>query len=110
MTSMLKPHLIVAYRLEDKDGNSPFYITSSHTHFPVNVYPEIGDFSYAFLNPTKFLEKEYYSFYLSEEYFLYEYLLMSCCTTDAYGAVSFRSKSVISKQKLAKGMILWQDE
>ena len=98
--------IIIAYRIEDKDGNSPFCVSSIHNHFPENVYPDYQDYRYAYLNITKFLEPEYYKYYVDDKYFLYEYLIQPCmASVSRTGAVSFRSSSIISKTKLMKGMI-----
>lgn len=97
---------IVAYRIEDKDGNSPFIVFSTHNHFPENVYPDYEDYRYAYLDLNKFLEPEYYKHYKDDKYFLYEYLLQpGLVSISRTGAVSFRSISIISKTKLEKGMI-----
>ena len=103
--------IIVAYRIEDANGNSPFCVSSTRNHFPESVYPDYGDYRYAYLNPTQFMEPEYYTYYQREDYFLYEYLLFPCMVSVSHtGAVSFRSCSVVSKSKLKKGMISWQEK
>ena len=100
---------IIAYRIEDKDGNSPFYITSTKNHFAENVYPDYEDYYYAYLNMTKFLEPEYYVYYKEDKYILYEYLLLSTKSfIDYTGAVCYRSDAVLSKSKIRKGRTLWQ--
>jgi hypothetical protein len=94
--------LIIAYRLEDKNGNSPFYITSTKNHFPHNVYPDYEDYRYAYLDLTKFLEPEYLVYYHDDNYFLYEYLLRPIMTSVNGEAVSFRQVSVVSRLQLSK--------
>ena len=104
-------NLIVVYRIEDKNGNSPFYVSSVKNHFPQNVYPDYGNYRYGYCNPNTFLEPEYYAFYNDDKYDLFEYLLYpKTISVSSTGVVSFRPQSVISKTKLMKGLISWQIE
>lgn len=110
MTYQSWHRLIIAYRIEDKNGNSPFIVSATRNHFPQNVYPDYQDYRYAYLNLTKFLEPEYFIYYKDENYFLYEYLIQpSMASVSRTGAVSFRSNAIISKSKLMKGMITWAE-
>jgi hypothetical protein len=110
----MTPHpwhqIIIAYRIEDSNGNSPFIISSSRNHFSENVYPDYEDYRYAYINMNKFLEPEYYPYYMDDQYSLFEYLISPCmASVDSTGAVSFRSQSVLSKTKLMKGMVTWAE-
>ena len=103
--------VIVVYRIEDKNGNSPFYVSSIKNHFPQNVYPDYGDFCFAYCNPNVFLEPEYYTFYGDDKYDLFEYLLYpNTISVSSVGVVSYRPQSIISKTKLMKGLVSWRIE
>lgn len=102
--------VVIAYRIEDKHGNSPFVVSETKNHFSHNVYPDYEDYHFAYLSPAKFLEKEYYMYYITEEYSLYEYLLRpDTISIGSEGAVSFRSISVRSKTQLHKGALQRSD-
>lgn len=96
MTTVDETHtVIIAYRLEDKYGNSPFYVSCDNRHFPVDVYPDSGQWKYAFMNPCRFLEHGYSN--CPKDYFLFEYLLRKTAHVTLSGEVTFRDQDVVCK-------------
>ena len=80
--------VIIAYRLEDKYGNSPFYYNGHEVILPEGYYAAVTDI-------TKFRDRDYkYSFYRLS---LYEYVLSSTALVYDTGEVLFREEDVRSK-------------
>ena len=96
-------NIVIAYRLEDDNGNSPFYVSSNNTHFPSNVLPDIGEWFCAFCNPCKYLESPYNKYLNSFD--IYEYLLHSNIHIGIHGEVNFRTKDVISKSIIRRAAL-----
>lgn len=84
---------VVAYRLEDEHGNSPYYYDGRRVWLPEG-------YMYAFLNPSRFKESEYRHFCYKMD--LYEYLLLPSVLTYPTGEVLFRADQIISKTKTGR--------
>lgn len=85
--------IIIAYRLEDRYGNSPFYYDGYQVILPEGYFAAILDL-------TKFRDKDYkYSFYRLS---LYEYVLSPTALVFDTGEVLFRKEDIRSKVLLRR--------
>lgn len=83
--------VILAYRLEDELGNSPFYYNGHKVILPECYYG-------AYLTPSRFNE-----FVCSpRKYFLYEYVLGRNALVYDTGEVLFRDEDVMSKTAIRR--------
>jgi hypothetical protein len=85
--------VIIAYRLEDEYGNSPFYFNGHKVILPEN-------YSCAALSPDRFKESEYK--HLLFKHSLYEYVLGKTALVYDTGEVLFRDEDVISKSLIRR--------
>ena len=81
---------ILAYRLEDQYGNSPYYYDGYKA-----VLPE--GYLCAYLNPCRFRESDYKRFLYKLD--IYEYLLVPSAKILEGNEVLFKPKDIISKSK-----------
>ena len=85
--------VIIAYRLEDDYGNSPFYYKNHKVVLPEGYYA-------AFMNLDRLYEPCYTR--SCTKLHLYEYLLNITAQTYDTGEVLFRKIDIISKTKLRR--------
>lgn len=79
-------HAIIAYRLEDRYGNSPYFGCND-------------GYLHAVLNPCRFKESDYIKFYYIMD--VYEYLLFPTAKIKDSN-VLFQRQDIISKRKLRR--------
>lgn len=84
---------VVAYRLEDEYGNSPYYYDGYKAMLPDGYFC-------AYLNPARYRESDYSHF--CHKMNLYEYLLLPSVLTYSTGEVLFRADDIISKSKIGR--------
>ena len=85
--------VIIAYRLEDKYGNSPFYYNGYKVVLPEGYYAAVLDI-------TRFRNEDYkYSYYRLS---LYEYALNITAQVYDTGEVLFRKEDIRSKSLIRR--------
>lgn len=90
MLSYNDRRVILAYRLEDHYGNSPYYYNGYKAILP-------DGYLCAYLNPCRFRESDYERFIHKLD--IYEYLLYPTAKILEGNEVLFKPKDIISKSK-----------
>lgn len=90
----------IVYRLEDTDGNGPFFYRNGQARFDSNIkFDDNG--IYGFTDKTRFREKSYEGFYKNPNFLLYK-ITVSEVLSEHNGQAVFLEASILSKELVIK--------
>ena len=93
------------YRLEDKDGNGPFFFRNGESRAKPSVRFD-DDGIYGFTDQFRFCEPSYVEFLNDDRFFLYEIAVSSVNLETKRGQVVFDERAVLYRKTVDKSVVL----
>lgn len=93
------------YRLEDKNGNGPFFFRNGKTRAKPSVRFD-DDGIYGFTDPRRFCKPNYVEFLKDSKFFLYEIVVSDVILETKRGQVIFDERAILYRRIVDKTTLL----